>query len=174
VYDGPDGHNGNANIDYAPSNMPLPNVYRPATDAWRLHIDVIPPNGRRSIPPGCVFEGSSHRSGDELAAAIVRFAIERGATRTHLTDLDDVMLEVLAFKTEWWDGGVGPGVLWMTTTSELASELRQSLIGPLLDQALDYLNDPENPIAPTGYYFTLDDGLYLTTDEDTDTDTEEW
>lgn len=157
-------HNGTATSD-DPTDAEL----KP-TDAQVLGITVIPRSQRRLTFPsaatlalahgGEVFAGSSHRTADELAAVIVRWAIANGASRQDLPDLGDAMLEVLAFKSEWWQGGTGPGVLWMTDSPQ-GGDLAASLTGELLYQAVDYLNEPANGVCPNGYAFDLDDGLYL-------------
>lgn len=136
----------------------------------RVGVTLVNPDHtrRRRFPAvaQCVFAGSSHRTADELACDIVRLAIAWGATDEVLPNIDETMAEVLAYKAEWWDGGVGPGVLWLTDT-DLGLDLQNGLYD-LLGQALDYLNDPANGVAPDGYEFELDDGLYLCPAEDED------
>lgn len=139
----------------APEALPL---------AERVGVTLVHAYHTRRFPAvtQCVFAGSSHRTTDELACDIVRMAIAWGATDQVLPNIDETMAEVLAYKTEWWDGGVGPGVLWLTDTV-LGLDLQDGLYD-LLDQALDYLQT----VAPDGYEFELDDGLYLCPAEDED------
>lgn len=133
------------------------------SDAETLGITVTPPSQRRlpAASAGTVFDGSATRTADELAALVVRYALACGATRQDLPDLDDTMVEVLAFKAEWWEAN-RRSVLWLDDVKARESgEDIQSGLNNLMYQAIDYLNTPESGVAPDGYAFDLDDGLYL-------------
>lgn len=99
---------------------------------------------------GCWLAGASNRTADELSADIIRVAIDRGmvddtTAKETLAEFDELPSDPVS-GTKWVDD-------W-----RFSDRLHFDS-----NRALDWLNDF---VAPSGYSFELDDGLYLFKDEE--------
>lgn len=118
-------------------------------------VDLLPELNRRwsADRAGCLFEGSSTRSADELNMLVVELAADNGwpatdkATREHLHELSERLWRIESHS----------GVLWFEDPDD------SDAIADAARDAADWLNEH---IAPEGYVFEFDDGFYLRADVD--------
>lgn len=97
---------------------------------------------------GCIYQGSSTRSADELNVLVVQLAAENGWW------VDE---ETRALCAALWRIESHSGVLWFEDSDD------SDAITDAARDAADWLNER---IAPEGYVFEFDDGFYLWADVD--------
>lgn len=91
---------------------------------------------------GCIFAGASHRTADELCAAVILLALDEGWDPADATDLRTV--------AESADG-------WLDNADDA------QWLGDESYQAEAWLNEH---VAPEGYVFTFDEGFMLYAEDD--------
>lgn len=96
---------------------------------------------------GCIYAGANTRTADELNALTIKLAVDEGwDDRDARIDADEVLAQYAPH-----------GVLW-SDDPELSEAVAESA-----ERAVGWLTEH---VAPEGYVFEFDDGLYLWPEDD--------